>query len=144
MPFTLVETRIKPALTVKKTYVRILLITVLSSGCASNQAARSGNENTARTSPSRGFMFQSDIWHDTGDVHINVHVPESMVGQTITYYLNNHPVCIGTNQTFMVSLPPHWKNKIGVKMAGTKPVEQSVKVAGYGSSQILDFTLAKQ
>ena len=69
---------------------------------------------------------------------------KSFVGQTITYYLNGHPACIGTNQTFIVGLPPNWKNKIGVKMAGAKPFEQSVRVAGYGSSDVLDVTLAKQ
>jgi hypothetical protein len=100
----------------------ILLTTVLWCGCASHR----------------------DVWHANGDLQVNVHVPEGMVGQPVTLYINDHPASISTNLTFMTSLPPYWKNKIKVEMTGTKPFEQNIKVAGYGSKQVLDVTLAKQ
>jgi len=100
----------------------ILLATFLWCGCASNK----------------------DTWHANGDLQVNVHVPEGMVGQPVTIYINDHPASISTNLTFTMSLPPYWKNKIKVEMAGAKLFEQNVKVAGYGSKEVLEVALAKQ
>jgi hypothetical protein len=134
----------KPQLTMKTSFTTTLLIVLLSSGCASKQSSQSAN--TAK--PSRccaQSASQGDIWHVNGDVRINVHVPADLAGHTITYYLNDQPACVGgTNLSFTMSVPPYWKNKIGIKMTGAKPFEQDVKVAGYGSKQVLDVTLAEE
>jgi hypothetical protein len=79
-----------------------------------------------------------------GTVQVNVHVPQDMVSQPITIFVDGHPVSTTTNLTQTMSLVPYWKNKIKVEMAGARPFKQSIKVAGNGSTQVLDVTLAKQ
>jgi len=106
----------------KISVIVILLITVLWCGCASHR----------------------DVWHANGILQVNIHVPEDMVGRPVTLSINDFPTSIATNLTYTFPLPPYWKNKIKVEMTGTKPFEQNIKVAGYGSVQVLDVNLAKQ
>jgi|ERR1035441_1490000 hypothetical protein len=106
----------------KTSLIAIMFTTALCCGCASHR----------------------DVWHDNGDLQVSIHVPEGMVGQPVTVYINDYPADIGTNLTYVISLPPYWKNKIKVEMTGTKPFEQNIKVAGYGSKQVLDVNLAKE
>jgi len=74
---------------------------------------------------------------------VNIHAPEDMVGQSATIYVDGKAVITTKDRTQMMSLIPK-RNAIKVEMAGMKPFEQTVKIDGNGSSQVLDVTLARQ
>jgi hypothetical protein len=76
-------------------------------------------------------------------LQVNVHAPEDMAGQQVTIFVDGRPVSTSTNLTETMSLLPK-QNQIKVEMAGTQPFEQTVEIAGNGSSQVLDVTLLKQ
>jgi hypothetical protein len=82
-------------------------------------------------------------WRTNGELQVRIHAPEDMIGQHVTYYVDDKPVITTTNLVQNMSLVPK-KNRIRVEMAGAKPVEESIKIAGNGSKQVLDITLAKE
>ncbi len=66
-----------------------------------------------------------------------------MSAQPATIYVDGKAVTTTTSRTQTMSLLPK-KNTIMVEMAGAKPFKQTVEIAGNGSSQVLDVTLARQ
>lgn len=86
-------------------------------------------------------------YHNTfptnGTLQIYYHVPEDMVGQTITTYFNGSKAYASRDLTNTSSLFPG-RNTVRVEMSGTKPFEQTVKIKGNGVVQVLDVALEKQ
>src|ERR1035437_3917453 len=98
----------------------ILTIAVLLCGCASPRS-------TGRTN---------------GTLQINLHVPDDLAGHRVVTYFNGECLADGTGTTATFTLRPR-RFKIRIEMVGGKPFEQTLDIAGNGSSQVLDVTLVK-
>jgi hypothetical protein len=89
-----------------------------------------------------GCAAYHNAWRTNGTVQVSIHAPDDLVGQPIVTSVDGRVVSTSTNLTETLSLIPK-HNEIKIEMAGTTPFEQTVEVAGNGSSQALDVTLVK-